>query len=68
MNFASGGKVTIKLKKNEVGGPLDVIGGLSRPDAVVDATTTIDSHGNLYSRHQEAMPRRGKSSVEVARR
>ena len=49
MNFASHGTVTIRLKKNDVGGPLDVIGGLSRPDAVVGATTTITSHGNQYS-------------------
>ena len=47
MNFASGGKVTIKLKQNKVDGPLDVIGGVSRPDTVVFATTTIDSEGNL---------------------
>ena len=49
MNFASGSKVTVKLKNNVVRGPLDVIGGLSRPDAVVFATTTIDSERNLYS-------------------
>jgi hypothetical protein len=49
MNFASRGKVTIRLKKNDIGGPLDVIGGLSRPDAVVGATTTLISHGNHYS-------------------
>ena len=52
MNFASGGKVTIKLKQNVVRGPLDVIGGLSRPDAVVFATTTIDSKENLYLQSQ----------------
>jgi hypothetical protein len=49
MNFASRGKVTIRLRKNNIDGPLDVIGGLSRPDAVVGATTTIISHGNHYS-------------------
>jgi hypothetical protein len=49
MNFASRGKITIRLRKNDIGGPLDVIGGLSRPDAVVGATTTIISHGNHYS-------------------
>jgi hypothetical protein len=31
---------------------LDVIGGISRPDTVVFATTTIDSEGNLYSQPQ----------------
>src|SRR5688572_15484536 len=49
MNFASRGKVTIRLSKNDIGGPLDVIGGLSRPDAVIGATTRIISHGNHYS-------------------
>jgi hypothetical protein len=51
MNFASHGKVTIRLKKNNIVGSLDVIGGLSRPDAVVGATTTITSIGNHYSPH-----------------
>ena len=49
MNFASGGRVTVKLENNVVRGPLDVIGGLSRPDAVFGATTTIDSGGNHFS-------------------
>jgi hypothetical protein len=49
MNFASGGRVTVKLENNVVRGPLDVIGGLSRPDAVFGATTTINSDGNHYS-------------------
>jgi hypothetical protein len=49
MNFASHVMVTINLTNNQIGGPLDVIGGLLRPDAVVGATTTIASHGNTYS-------------------
>ena len=49
MNFASGGQITVKLENNVVRGPLDVIGGLSRPDAVVGATTTIESNKNKYS-------------------
>jgi hypothetical protein len=49
MNFASGGTVTVNLTKNDIRGPLDVIGGLSRPDAVVGATTTIISDRNRYS-------------------
>jgi hypothetical protein len=52
MNFASRGKVTINLTKNVIGGPLDIIGGMSRPDAVSNATTTINSHGNHYSPQQ----------------
>jgi hypothetical protein len=49
MNFASHGRVTVKLTNNNIGGPLDVIGGMARPDAVHNATTTINSHGNHYS-------------------
>jgi hypothetical protein len=49
MNFASRGKVTIVLTTNDIGGPLDVVGGLARPDAVVGATTTVNSTGNHYS-------------------
>jgi hypothetical protein len=49
MNFASGGQITVNLENNVVRGPLDVIGGLSRPDAVVGATTTIESNKNRYS-------------------
>jgi hypothetical protein len=49
VNFASRGKVTINLTKNVIGGPLDIIGGLSRPDAVSNATTTVNSLGNHYS-------------------
>ena len=57
MNFASRGKVIVNLTKNEIGGPLDVIGGLSRPDAVANATTTINSDGNHYSPQGEVMPK-----------
>jgi hypothetical protein len=49
MNFAARGNVNVELVKNVLGGPLDVIGGLSRPDAVVEATTAITSKGNLYT-------------------
>ena len=54
MNFASRGMVTVNLQKNEIGGPLDVIGGLSRPDGVRNAKTTIDSNGNHYSPQGES--------------
>jgi hypothetical protein len=49
MNFASRGTVIVNLTKNKIGGPLDIIGGLSRPDAVANATTKINSVGNHYS-------------------
>jgi hypothetical protein len=54
MNFASRGMVTVNLTKNEIGGPLDVIGGLSRPDGVHNAKTTIHSNGNHYSPQGES--------------
>lgn len=54
MNFASRGRVTVDLTKNVIGGPLDVIGGLSRPDGVGNAKTTIKSHGNHYSPQGES--------------
>jgi hypothetical protein len=56
MNFASRGKVTVGLGENVLGGSVDAVGGLSRPDAVVDATTTINSHGNLYSQPGSDLP------------
>jgi hypothetical protein len=49
MNFASGGQVTVRVEDSDIRGPLDVIGGLSRPDAVRNATTTIGSDRNRYS-------------------
>jgi hypothetical protein len=52
MNFASRGHVTINLKSNNIGGPLDVIGGLARPDAVVGAKTTLISERNHYKPKQ----------------
>jgi hypothetical protein len=52
MNFASHGQVIINLHQNLIGGSLDVIGGLARPDAVENATTTVNSRGNHYSPHQ----------------
>jgi hypothetical protein len=55
MNFASRGKVTVNLTKNVVGGPLDVVGGLARPDEVRDARTTINSDGNLYKQQSGAV-------------
>ncbi len=49
MNFAARGKVDLELVENVLGGPLDAIGGLSRPDAVHNATTAISSRENLYT-------------------
>ena len=53
MNFASG-EVNVELIANRTGGPLDIVGGLSRPDTVLDATTTIRSRGNLYKKGGDA--------------
>jgi hypothetical protein len=49
MNFASHGQVTVTLTQNDIGGSLDVVGGMARPDAVEHATTTVTSTGNHYS-------------------
>ena len=41
MNLATRGDVNVELIANR--GPLDAVGGLSRPDTVLNATTTIRS-------------------------
>jgi hypothetical protein len=47
-NFASRCAIRISLTGNVVGGPLDIVGGTSRPDSVTDSSVTIESRGNLY--------------------
>jgi hypothetical protein len=47
-NFAPLGRVSVTLKEDVVGGGIIANGGVSRPDAVHDALTRIDSHHNLY--------------------
>ena len=47
-NFASLGRISITLESNVVGGQLAANGGVSRPDAVHDSETRIESHRNLY--------------------
>lgn len=47
-NFAPSASVSVDLSDNVVGGGIIASGGVSRPDAVHDATTTIKSHRNLY--------------------
>lgn len=49
MNFAPNGRVEVGLTENVVEGTLEAIGGLSRPDRVSGATTTIHSRSNLYT-------------------
>jgi hypothetical protein len=49
MNFASGGQVQVRLEENRIEGSLDVIGGVSRPDAVLQAMVVIESRDNLYA-------------------
>jgi hypothetical protein len=49
MNFASRGRVEVDLTQNVVRGTLEAFGGISRPDVVVDAATTVDSAGNIYA-------------------
>jgi hypothetical protein len=48
MNFASRGRVSVELTNSVIGGALDIVGGLARPDKVVNAKTSISSRGNLY--------------------
>jgi hypothetical protein len=48
MNFASDGQVEVELTENFIEGTLDAIGGVSRPDPVSEAKTTIDSRKNVY--------------------
>jgi hypothetical protein len=68
-HFASNGQVIIKLHQNVIGGSLDVIGALARPDAV-ETRRPQSTRGGIATRRTkgEAMPPGGKSSVEVARR
>jgi len=47
-NFAPLGDVSVTLDGNIVGGGIIASGGVSRPDAVHDSRTTIQSQRNLY--------------------
>jgi hypothetical protein len=47
INFASGSRIELHLRRNVVG-KLGANGGISRPDSTVGATTLIQSTGNLY--------------------
>lgn len=47
-NFAALGNVSVALTGNVLGGEVTANGGVSRPDAVHDATVTIESRRNLY--------------------
>jgi len=47
-NFAALSHIELHLRKNVIGGGLDAVGGASRPDSVVGATTLVHSSGNLY--------------------
>lgn len=47
-NFAPSASVSVDLSSNVIGGGIIASGGVSRPDAVYDAVTTIQSRRNLY--------------------
>lgn len=47
-NFAPGASIAVTLASNVVGGGIIASGGASRPDAVHDSRTVIDSRRNLY--------------------
>ena len=48
INFASHGNVSVGLTDNRLEGPLIATGGVSRPDLVSNAITTVNSTHNLY--------------------
>jgi len=54
INFSSHSEVRLVLRRNVLAG-LDASGGVSRPDAVTGARTSIQSVGNLY-RSESATP------------
>ena len=47
-NFAALGSVSVTLAGNVIGGEITANGGVSRPDAVHDSRTRIESRRNLY--------------------
>lgn len=49
-NFATRGEVVVLLEDNRLEGYLTAAGGVSRPDAVTDAMTRIESRRNRYVR------------------
>lgn len=49
MNFAARGRIALRLDGNRFEGYVIVAGGVSRPDAVTGAVTSIESRRNLYT-------------------
>jgi len=47
INFASGSQIELHLRRNVIG-KLGANGGVGRQEGIVGATTSIQSHGNLY--------------------
>ena len=47
INFASGSQIELQLRRNVIG-KLGANGGVGRQEGIVGATTSIQSHGNLY--------------------
>ncbi len=69
INFAPRGNVTVVATANRVYGSVDATGGVSRPDEVTGAHTTLLSQSNLYSWLAGTAPAWsviGGSSVPVA--
>jgi hypothetical protein len=48
INFASHAEIDLDLSGNVIGGPLQSIGGVGRPNATTGARVTIQSDHNLY--------------------
>ena len=49
-NFAARGNIRLRLEDNRFAGYMTVGGGVSRPDAVIDSVTSVESRRNLYQR------------------
>jgi hypothetical protein len=55
-NFADRARITVSLSRNVIGGGLDMVGGVSRPDLVSYSEIIVHSDSNLYRCDQPADP------------
>ena len=59
LNLAARGEISVRLENNWVEGPVTIGGGASRPDPVTEASTSLESRRNLYSRNPGGLDRFG---------
>jgi hypothetical protein len=57
LNFASRGEISVEFEDNRIEGPVSIAGGASRPDLVTQASTSFESHRNLYTRNPSGLDR-----------